>query len=176
MPLIMPNEQGQKRLLSPESITTTEDKRRRNGSIEIIDFDSQIETTMAEPAPSVSDLKNSMDTMMASLALTANKEDIKHLATKGDFKIMDDRITAQGTEISQLRSEVKTLQENMVTLQSNVDSQFANSFARTVRSLGHEPGRSTNNMAAREANRAGTARHRDETWSLRASQATTNKK
>ena len=151
----MSKEQGIKRLLSPESNISAEDKRRRNNSLEIVE-DTPTKSVTMEPETTLSDIRLLINTLSARLDNTAKTEDLLNLATKQDLKTIDDRITAQGQEITQLRTEVQNLQSNFNTLQANVDGQFAASLAGGERSVGHgpgrEPGRTTTNMADRISN------------------------
>ena len=152
----MSKDQGIKRLLSPESrdfvLTNQDDKRRRNDSIEIVDSQSLQSKAMEdfpEFKPTLRDLKKTMDN-------TVESEDIKDLATKHDLKVMDDRICAQGQEISQLRGELKIIQGNVASLQSTVDGQLAENIAKQAGSMGREPGSANSNMADRGVNKPRT--------------------
>ena len=152
----MSKEQGTKRLLSPESTNAKpDDKRVRNDSIEIDDqTPSQIpnmEGDLEQPL-TLADLKKTMDIILSRLSLTASTQDLKGLATKDDIKVLDDRITAQGTEISQLRNEMKTIQGKFNDLQNNVDSQTAANLTRDARSLGRDPGNTRTSMADPKVN------------------------
>ena len=150
---IMSNEQGQKRLLSPESNTNpnTEDKRRCNDSLEIDEIaPSQVENM--EQEITLLDLKKLLDGVIVQLKDTAKADDLLNLASKQDIKEIDDRVTAQSQEINQLRTQMSTLQNNFNSLQSTVDGQLAANMARGSGSVGpdptFEPGRTTTNMAA----------------------------
>ena len=159
----MSKDQGQKRLLSPESNTTSfEDKRRRNNSIEIDDLNPSQVSNM-EPQPTLLDLKKCMNVILTRLDTTVKADDLKQLATKQDLKGIDDRITANNQEISQLRDEMKQLKGNFDQLQTSVDGQIAQNMARVDRSRGHEPGSSQFNMATSEVNigRTGSTQRRN---------------
>ena len=140
-----------KRLLSPQLDINTEDKRRRNESIETkadvppLSFNMEKETTLA-------DLKLLMD------SITAKTDDLLTLASKQDIKEIDDRVTAQNEEIVQLRDQMKEIQNNLNNLQSTVDSQMAANMTRAGRSVGRdpnfEPGTTTVNMAAPRPNKS----------------------
>ena len=148
-----------KRLLSPTSTVNTEDKRRRNDSLEIDDITpSQIDNM--EKEPTLSELKVLIDSVITQLKSTAKSDDLLNLASKRDIKEIDDRVTAQNTEISQIRTQMKEIQNNVNSLQMTVDGQLAASYAREGRSMGRdpnrEPGTITSNMAAPSANRIQT--------------------
>ena len=144
----MSNEQGKKRLLSPGNINLTDDKRRRNDSLEIDESDPTQKLDM-EPEHELSllDLKKSMDAILFKLTLTATKDNLKELASKEDFKELDNPLLAQNHEIGQLRDELKTLKGNLDTLQANVDSQLAASMSSGMGSVGRDPGTTTQNIA-----------------------------
>ena len=106
------NEHSLKRVLSPDSVNITpgkiEDKRRRQGSIDIVD-DIMDPIGVGEIPPSMMDLKKCMDVILKRLDTTAKKDDLNDLATKTDLKELDDRITAQAQKITQLRDELKVV-------------------------------------------------------------------
>ena len=82
-------DQGLKRLLSPESVNITQakvvDKRRRHGSIEIaIDTMEPPGKEGNKAPPSLSDLMRNMGTILKHLDSTAKKDDLNELATKSD--------------------------------------------------------------------------------------------
>ena len=155
----MANEQGKKRLLSPGNInpeTNPDDKRRRNDSVDIDDFEpSQLED-MAQAELSLSDINKKMDIIMQQLTLSVKVDDLKNLANKNDLKIFDDRLLAQSQEIGQLREEMKSLKGDFDVLQSNLDSHIAASFDAGGRSVGHDlrrdPGRRNFNMVSFDVN------------------------
>ena len=140
----MSKEQGTKRLLSPESTSSTsEDKRCRNDSIEIDELTPsqvQINEGETEQPLTLADLKKTMDEILTQLSFKASSQDLKGVATKEDIKVLDDRISARGTEISQLRVEMVTLQGKFNELQTNVDSQTAANLTRGAGSRGRDPG------------------------------------
>ena len=140
-----------KRLLSPQLNTNTEDKRRRNDSIEI-EEDLSSQSFKMEKETTLADLKILMDSIIMQLKDTAKSDDLLTLASKQDIKEIDDRVTAQNEEIVQLREQMKEVQKNLNSLQSTVDGQMAANLTRPVRSVGHdpnfEPGTTTGNMAA----------------------------
>ena len=145
-----------KRLLSPSNIDPTEnpdDKRSRNASLDIDEIDpTQLGKMELDKEPMMSDLKKSMDTILAQLSLTALSEDLKKVASRTDLKEMDNRLLAQSQEIGQLREEMKSLRGNFESLQSNVDRQIAANLASGAGSLSGDPGNITPNMAAGEVN------------------------
>ena len=156
---MMSKDQGTKRLRSPGTANASnhsDDKRRRNDSIEIIEEGSSQIENMNPEEPSLTDIKTTMDTILARLKLTPLAEDIKNLVSKDDLKVIDDRITAQNQEIGQLREEIKTLKGNFETLQANVDNQTALNLATESRSLGRDPGYTTSNMATINVNTSRT--------------------
>ena len=130
-------DQGLKRLLSPESVNTIPgkviDKKRRQDSIVIItDTMEPLGTAELDLPPLLSDLKKCMDVILT----TAKKEDLSELATKLDMKVLDDRISAQGQEISQLRDELKSIRTYFNSLQETVDRQL---MVNINGSKGHDP-------------------------------------
>ena len=149
-----------KRLLSPESTENIEDKRHQNNSLDMIDILPLQIVDMEKETITLSELKTLMDSMIAQLKTTAKTDDLLVLASKQDIKVIDDRVTAQNTEISQLRTQMNEFQRNLNSLQSTVDGQLAANFARAGRSVGrdpgHEPGRTTSNMAYLSAIRTQT--------------------
>ena len=148
-----------KRLLSPQLNTNTEDKRRRNDSIEI-EEDLSSQSFKMEKETTLADLKILMDSIITQLKDTAKSDDLLTLASKQDIKEIDDRVTAQNEEILQLREQMKEVQNNLNSLQSTVDGQMAANMTRPGRSVGRdpsfEPGTTTGNMAAPRRTRSQT--------------------
>ena len=116
-----------KHVLSPDSVNIPpgkiEEKRRRQGSIDIVN-ETMEPIGVGEIPPSMMDLKKCMDVILKRLDTTARKDDLNDLATKTDLKELDDRITAQAQEISQLRGELKVVKSNFDNLQVSVDRQI----------------------------------------------------
>ena len=154
----MPNEQGLKQVLSPESTQATknsEDKRRRNEYNLSIDELDPTQIGNMEPAkPTLKDLQLSIEKILTWLNLTASADDIKDLVTKEDFKEMDIRLMAQNHEINQLKDNMRKMKVSLDTLQATMDGQIANNMATGGRPWGHEPGSTTRstNMVARSVN------------------------
>ena len=95
---------------------------------------------MAEPEPSLLDIKQLIDSMSIGLNNTVSIDDIKVLATRKDLSELDARIDAQGQEILQLRGELKLLQNNIASVQTTVDSQIASGLGNGAESTGRDPG------------------------------------
>ena len=108
-----------------------------------------------------------MDVILARLDSVPTVENLAFLASKQDIKEMDDRITAQSTEITQLRNEMRSMQGNFNNLQTTVDSQLAANISMASGSVGRDltrdPGRTTYKMADGEPNttQSGLSRRRN---------------
>ena len=138
------NEQGIKRLLSPDSTKLTEaeklDKRLRQNSIEIED-DSERIPSMAEAEQPERDLKSWMATISGQLKLTA---------TKQDLDTINNRIDAQGIEIKQIRDELSQYKKNFDNLQASFDQNEARKFSGEYETTNRNSNlRYVNNMAPR---------------------------
>ena len=108
----------QKRLLSPTSdVDLNLNDKRVKGNEKTTDF---TETNEADPVldimadlpekePTLLDLKRYMDVILAQA--NGNGKKIENLATKTDFQEVEDQMTAQGTEIDQLRLEITQISQ-----------------------------------------------------------------
>ena len=135
-------------------LSNPDDKRRRADSIEIVE-EEPTHSGDINPLPqesSLTDIKTTMDTILARLTLILTVDDLKNLASKSDLKEMDDRITAQSKEIGQLRYKMTTLRGNLELLQANVDNQVALNLAGGSRLLGRDTGYTSSNMAPASVN------------------------
>ena len=150
-------EQGLKPVLSPESVNITpgkiKDKRRRHSS-DIVSYKMEPQEGVREEAPlTMIDMKKYMDVILTRLDTTVKKNDLKDLVTKSDLKVMDDRISAQGQEITQLMEEIKGIRTNFDSLQGTVDRQIAVNISGSVgHDLRREPGSTISNMATGQVN------------------------
>ena len=137
-----------KRLLSPGStnVEIPEDKRlKANDSNEVEEIDTP-HLNMDPEQKNEEDLKRYMDTILA--LVDKNGEALTHLATKQEITELNDQVTAQGTEIDQLKSEVKTLKKSIKDIEDNFDRHIAEKVNRTFQTADRQSGSRPNNMAA----------------------------
>ena len=142
-------EQRPKRLLSPTSNVDL----NPNDSIEIEDIDLTLDIMADEPEkePSLLELKRYMDTILTRVSDNGKK--IENLATKQDYQEIKDQLTAQGTEINQLRLEVTKLKKSVKDVEENIDSQLAQKLNRMSAMPGYTTGNARSNMATAEQNK-----------------------
>ena len=151
----MSTDRGNKRLLSPGSATieNPEDKRQKgNNSSQINDIQPlEMEALPDERDLTLADIKRYMDNILTQV--NSNGRDIQTLATKNDLKEINDQITAHGTEIDQLKDELKTLKLSIQGIEENVDLHLAQKVDRMSRTAGLQTGRPNYNMAPNDQNK-----------------------
>ena len=145
-------EQRQKRLLSAESInlptSTKLDKRQRQESLIVVEDLPDNQPTMDGKDIPGSDLKIWMARISAQLELAASKTDIVGLATKQDLDKIDDRISAQGEEIKQIKEELDQYKKDIDAIRLSVDQAEAMKLNRSYETSNQmRMGRNVNNMA-----------------------------
>ena len=104
----------------------------------------------AEKELTLADIKRYMDSIIAQVKY--NGKSINTLATKKDFSEMNDQMVAQGAEINQLRTELKSLEKTVKDIESNLDLHIAQKLDRMSRSADPQTGRERPNMASRNQN------------------------
>ena len=154
------NISSKKRLLSPETInaasflTPDEKKQRQNITIEgltllILDMEGN---------DSVPDnLTAWMARISGQLDLTVNKTDIENLATKEDITLINDRNTAQGEEIKQIREEMDKYKKDLNRISETMDRNEAVRLNRMYRTADSNMGQGqgdVNNMTTLNQNRS----------------------
>ena len=153
----MSTERGSKRLLSPGSATTVIPEDKRLKGIETTKIDQNtFHIAIMEPLPeekelTLIDIKRYMDTILTQV--NANGQAIKNLATKQDIIEINDQLTAHGTELDQLKVEVKSLKNSIKEIETNVDLQIAQKVNRMTETAGPHTGRPNFNMAAFDQNK-----------------------
>ena len=155
-------EQGKKRVYSPNTVVSptsapNQEKKTRKNSIEIDEINpSPVEMepdpeTMPQQDLTMADLKSWMNKISNQLSETVKLENIKDLASKADLDTINDRITAQGTEINQIRDELNKCQQDITQLRTQFDLTTAQELDRkqgsAERGLGQVQGRDSTNMA-----------------------------
>ena len=155
-------EQGKKRgyspniEISPTSAPKLEKKTRKN-SIDIDDIDpsqAKMEPETESMDLTMANLKMWMANISKQLSDTVKLDNIKDLASKSDLDTINDRITAQGEEINQLREELKECQQNFNQLRTQFDLTTAQELDRkqesAERGRGQGQYRTRSNMADSE--------------------------
>ena len=141
-----------KYLLSPGStnVEIPEDKRlKANDSNELGEIDTPHlnmdpeQKNEEEKEITLADLKRYMDTIQLA-RVDKNGEALTHLATKQEITELNN----QGTEIDQLKSEVKTLKKSIKDIVDNFDQHIAEKVNRTFQTADQQSGSRPNNMAA----------------------------
>ena len=106
---------------------------------------------LPEKEPTLLDLKRYMDEILAQT--NDNGKKIENLATKADFQEAKDQMTAQGTEIDQLRLEVTQLKKTVKEIEENIDLQLAQKLNRMSSMPGYMAGSARSNMAQSDQNK-----------------------
>ena len=115
----MPLDQGQKRILSPESTFLTQDKRTRHQSIGL----NATEPVVIPNGPEVFTMADIMAELRQLRAVALTKQDLSILATKDDLKAVEDKQLAQAEEISQLRALTNTQEGRLSRIEENLSRQ-----------------------------------------------------
>ena len=153
------SEYRSKRLLSPESTNgeIPEDKRKKaHDSIEIEVYDipelemDPLQKSEESKELTLGDIKRYMDTILARV--DKNGEALEHLVSKQEYTELNDHVTAHGTEIEQLKSEMKNLKESLKNIEQTVDRQIAEKINRKFETADHSAGSRPGNMAPRNQN------------------------
>ena len=143
---------SRKRVLSPTTISPSNEqlneKKFRKDSIEIDEIEpSQVEMEKDDDL-TMSDLKVWMSTILTQLSTTVKVEDLKDLATQGDIQLLNDKITAQNTEIDQVRDDLKRCQEDINKIRSQFDRAVAEELDRKLKTadidIGQRPAPNVN--------------------------------
>ena len=78
----------------------------------------------------MSELKTYIDIILKQV--NDNGKTIKELATKKEYEEVKDRMTAQGLEIQELRTEVTKLQDSVKNIEASVDLRLAQKYKPDV--------------------------------------------
>ena len=150
---------NRKRLLSPTAISPSNEqlneKKLRKDSIEL--DDSEIYQSEMEENKDLTkaDLKKWMSTISDQLKNTVKVEDLKELATQSDINMLEDKITAQNTEITQVREELNKCQDDINKIRTQFDQAIASELDRKLKSADADIGQTLPrrvNMAAQNIN------------------------
>ena len=109
-----------------------------------------IELPQEEKELTLADIKRFMDTILARV--DKNGLALQNLASKQDYIELNDQVTAQGMEIKQLKTEVKSLEKSVKDIEENFDRHIAEKINWTQQSADTRPESRPNNMMPNDIN------------------------
>ena len=121
----IPMQQGQKRILSPESVENAQEKRTRHISFDL--SSSQPSASAGGPEVTLADL---MTDILFLRVNVATKKDLQVFAEVND---PEDGLTAQAEEISQIRSTTQTQEARLKQVEESLSRRRTNPFTGSTR-------------------------------------------